>query len=228
MQKLFYSFVLVICFGISMTSHAQRHEYGGGVGLLNYSGEINPFPNPLNSRPGAQLLYRLNCSPAFSLRINIMGGLIHGSEKNGSSPVAKNRQAAFNSTVFDFCGIMEYNFLDYWYKETGQQHRLSPYFAAGLGAMNYQTTINGLSPDGSNTVLCMPIGGGIKYRLAENLNMNVELIARKAFTDKLDGIYDPKDPNVKNTANSHTSDWYYYLGFNLTYTVFKVNCPEHL
>src|SRR6478735_8859787 len=136
MQKLFYSFVVLIFLSLAIESHAQRHEMGGGVGLMNYSGEINPFANPLNSRPGAQLLYRLNCSPSFSLRLNLLGGLVHGSEKNGNSPVAVNRQAAFNSTVFDFTGIMEYNFLDYWYQETGQQYRWSPYFAVGVGVMN--------------------------------------------------------------------------------------------
>lgn len=228
MQKLLYAFAFILFLGTSMESQAQRHEMGGGVGLLNYSGEVNPFANPINSRPGAQLLYRFNCSPSFTLRLNLMGGLVHGNEKNSNSPVAQYRQASFNSTVFDFCGIMEYNFLDYWYRETGQQYRFSPYFAAGIGYMNFQTTVGDGGAYEAASVACLPIGVGMKYRLGKQLNMNVELIGRKAFTDELDGVYDPKIAGVKNTANAFTSDWYYYLGFNLTYTIHKVKCADHL
>ena len=45
---------------------------------------------------------------------------------------------------------------------------------------------------------------------------------RKAFTDQFDHLGD-QDPFL---VNPHDQDWYYYNGVSLSYTFYKIRCPD--
>jgi hypothetical protein len=69
------------------------------------------------------------------------------------------------------------------------------------------------------------MGMGIKYRASRRINLGFELVARKTFTDKLDGV-DSYYIGVHQTANPNTNDWYYVTAITLSYTVYSVVCPD--
>ncbi|WP_262923007.1 DUF6089 family protein [Hymenobacter cellulosilyticus] len=53
-------------------------------------------------------------------------------------------------------------------------------------------------------------------------NLGLEAGARKAFTDELDHL-GTQNPLLVNT---HDQDWYFYNGLSISYTFYKINCPD--
>ena len=53
-------------------------------------------------------------------------------------------------------------------------------------------------------------------------NLGLEVGARKEFTDKLDDISE-QNPLIENR---HDQDWYFYNGVSISYTFYKIRCPE--
>ena len=71
---------------------------------------------------------------------------------------------------------------------------------------------------------CIPLGFGYKYRLGKNLNLGAEFVARKTFTDYLDGVSDI-DGRGWQRGWKFTNDWYAYVGVSISYTVYNILCP---
>ncbi|MBX9852834.1 MAG: hypothetical protein K2X86_13905 [Cytophagaceae bacterium] len=212
-------FVLLL---ISYTSKGQKnvagaglHEFGGGIGVLNYSGELSPGLDFTLFRPGGMLFYRFNISPVVSLRASVMGGNIHANEKKLSDPVHQARRASFSSLLGEFAGTIEYNFFNYRPKK--EVYKYSPFLTTGIVA--YSSRYSGFE-------IGIPLGLGLKYRLNQRINLGLELVARKTFTDYLDGI---KSYNIgtHQTANRYDTDWYYYVGFSISWTAYSVICPDN-
>ena len=221
--------IFFVFWGLSSVK-GQKHEIGLGVGVLNYSGDLSTIPNVAMSRPGIMGYYRFNASPVVSLRASLMFGYLAGKDSNKDA-VGKARHSEFTATINQVAGMFEYNFYDY--KFTGRRgHRFTPYFAAGLSFFNYETHNASTTDDVQARYafeFAIPFGLGIKYRIKSRLNFNAEFTANKTFTDYLDGVssYPTGTPsNTKYLSNPLTSDWFYYLGVSLSYTFYKINCPD--
>ena len=72
---------------------------------------------------------------------------------------------------------------------------------------------------------CLPFGIGYKYRLSKNLNLAAEFVARKTFTDYLDGASTASNKNLLQRGFRYTSDLYSYFGISLSYTIYEIECP---
>jgi hypothetical protein len=80
----------------------------------------------------------------------------------------------------------------------------------------------GLNANGGMVGVAIPAGIGIKYALSPRWNLGLEAGARKTFTDELDHL-------VNQNAfidNRHTKDWYFYSGVSVSYTFYKIYCPD--
>jgi hypothetical protein len=221
--------IFFVFWGLS-SAKGQKHEIGLGVGALNYSGDISRIPNVTMSRPGVVGFYRFNPSPVVSLRASLMFGFLAGKEAQNDA-VGKVRQAEFAASINQFSGAFEYNFFDYKYTAGKRGKRFTPYFTAGLSFFNFEhqrlnTTDNVKSRHALE--FAVPFGLGIKYRVKSRINFNAEFIANKTFTDYLDGVssYPVNTVNTKYLSNPLTSDWFYYLGVSVSYTFYKINCPD--
>ncbi len=225
LSKVKLSTAIVFVFLFASQVLAQKNEIGGGIGALNYIGEISPFYNPVNLRPAVNVFFRRNISPVVAARFALTVGNLSATE-SGAQAVAAARKASFNGLLTDASVTFEYNFFDYIlnYIDRKQASKYSPYLTAGISLYNIQgKAANGNSLD-RNTHIAIPIGVGIKYMLNEKWNLGAELVARKTFSDKLDGIADNKINN-KLASDPSDTDYYYYLGFNISYTFYKVHCP---
>lgn len=196
-------------------SGAGLHEIGAGLGAFNYTGELSPNFNISFYRPGGLLFYRFNISPVVSLRFAGAAGFLQANEKNNPDPVNASRAAQFSTTIGELAITLEYNFLNYRPKKE-TPYRYSPFFATGIGM--FVTEQSGGS-------LAVPIGVGLKYKINKHLNLGLEFIARKTFTDKIDGI-DSHFLGTHQTANRFENDWYYFTGFTISYTLYSVICPD--
>jgi hypothetical protein len=216
------------------SAKGQKHEIGLGAGVLNYSGDLSTVPNVAMSRPGIMGFYRFNVSPVVSLRASLMFGGLAGKDSNkDSDPVGKARQVQFSATINQFAAAFEYNFFDYKYTAGKRGHRLTPYFTAGLSFFNFEhQKLIGTTDKVDERYafnFAIPFGLGLKYRVKSRVNFNAEFLANKTFTDYLDGVSSYPTGSAANTkylANPLTSDWFYYLGVSVSYTFYKIYCPD--
>lgn len=210
----------------SFNVQAQKNEIGGGLGVSVYTGEIVQHIDVRNFRPAGQLYYRLNFSRVTALKFSTSLGMLEASDNNYTNAMAEYRKASFSTIYNDLTAMFEYNFLDFSYTEKSNGKHFSPYISAGLGILNYKSTISDADYK-VNTIAqpIIPFGGGFKYRTNAHLTINFQFTINKTFTDSIDGIYDPSG-STKSITNSHDSDWYYYSGITVGYIFWKVICPQ--
>ncbi len=214
---------LLFFLAISNMTIAQFSEFGIGVGGFNYAGDLMRGYHIENVKPGILGYYKMNLDNIFSVRTSLSAGLISGSDKNPIDPFATNRKGSFQSTIVEVAGMLEYNFLDY--KAEHVQIRWSPYMLVGISGFMFfggDQELNG----NSRIQLAVPFGGGFKYAINPNINLNLEIGIRKLFFDHLDG-YSDGDITNKNYqyGNKYDKDWFNFIGFSISYLLWKIPCP---
>ena len=209
-------------------------EVGFGLGAMNYRGEVSPTYQLQNHRPAFTAFYRRDVSAPVTLRGSLTAGLLRADDGNvtsssgGVPPLQAYRQVNTKGRLAEASAVLEYNFLDYHYR-TDKVH-FTPYLFVGVAVFYATTTTVSNNPalaaafnrQGSLLGVAIPAGAGLKYALSEHFNLGLEMGARKAFTDRLDHL-DTQDPLL---VNPHDQDWYYYSGINLSYTFYRIPCPD--
>lgn len=192
-----------------------RYEAGGMTGGSFYFGDANYsglFKN-MNLMGGA--VWRYNLNPRMAVKTSLAVARISGSTADSENRFPGG-ETGFSRTLYDLGAQFEYNFFAYGegtgYKRT---HRLAPYLFAGMGFT--------FAPEPLDNVFTpvIPIGLGVKYKLAHRLNVGCELSFRFTMSDKLDVtkasapiLDDPfgiKSDGIKN------KDSYAFLSISLTY-----------
>ena len=241
MTNSVYQSALLVCllqagsaFFCASASAQNTSEVGIGLGATNYRGEISPDYQLQNNRPALTAFYRRDISVPITLRGGVTAGFLRAADDNvrgvngGVPPLQNYRQANTKGSLLEASAVVEYNFMDYHYR-TDKVH-FTPYLFAGVAAFYANTTTVSNNPtlggafnrSGSMLGFAIPAGVGFKYALSEHLNLGLEVGARKAFTDQLDHLSDQDQLLV----NPHDQDWYYYSGVSLSYTFFKIRCPN--
>ena len=215
-------------------SAQNTSEVGIGLGATNYRGEISPKYQLQNNRPALTVFYRKDVSVPITLRGGFTAGFLRAADDNvngvngGVPPLQNYRQANTKGGLLEASAVVEYNFMDYHYR-TDKVH-FTPYLFAGIAAFYANTTTVSNNPTlggafnqrGGMLGFAIPAGVGFKYALSQHMNLGLEVGVRKAFTDQLDHLSD-QDPLL---VNPHDQDWYYYSGVSLSYTFFKIRCPD--
>ena len=209
------SFVIYhLLFSVSAAAQTEpeyRLEIGGGIGLVAYEGDFNgniwKNPQPMFSVIGK---YRFN--PRTALAMNISYGQIKGEAKNVTTyypTTVVDENYKFKNGLLDVGVRYEFNF---WPYGTGNEYRgarrLTPYIYIGIGA-----TV--AKPD--KTVFCMnlPLGGGVKYKVADRVNASLEWTMHFSGSDRLDGAKDPY--GIKSSGLFKNTDCYSHLRLAVSY-----------
>ena len=220
MQKIFLaivSFLLWILPAKAQDDPQYLMEIGAGVGMVTYEGDFNG--NVFGKmQPMASALWRYNFDPYKTLRLSAGYGKLKGSSADVETYYPDYQEATwnFNNTLVDVSVVFEYNF---WPYGTGRDYRgakrLTPYIYGGLGA----TSVSG----GSKSIFTanVPIGLGVKYKIAERMNLGVGWGIHFSLSDELDGVKDPY--YVKSSGAFKNTDCYSMLQLTLTYS-FKAKC----
>lgn len=189
-----------------------RMEIGGGVGLMGYLGDFNGNLTK-DLQPMATVLARYVFNPYMALKMNVSYGTMKASSADVETfyPDYAEKPYEFKNKLFDVGVAYEYNFLPYG---TGRDYRgakrLAPYVFGGLG-ITYADT-----DDKGQVAFNLPIGLGVKYKLAERLNVGLEWAIHFAQSDKLDGVKDPY--YIESTGLFKNTDCYSTLQLTLTYS----------
>lgn len=232
---------------------AQKHkEYGLGLGVATYSGDIIRRLDPGQIGLQGTLFGRRNFDNVWSLRYGIaLAGINAADSVRPLDAVAVARNAYFKGLLVEGHVLMEYHFLDYLAPHSTV--RYSPYGFFGIGytfftgkGQSYQGEIPpDEEGDYSLSTPVIPFGIGVKYKLKDRLILAVEFGFRPTlsdFLDKIEGnensiprfpptnIPDPDDPTVYplpygvNYGNKADKDWYYFLGVTLSYSFYNIEC----
>ncbi len=180
--------LLILSFLATLGAGAQTEleyamEAGGMLGTSSYLGDANYTGLFKNINAGGALMARYNLNLRMALKFNLGYGRLSGDASGEAFPDDIDRSALnFKKSVFDIGCQYE---LHFWAYGTGNSYkntrRVVPYIQMGLG-----TTIAG-----GIFSLNIPVGFGIKYKVAPRLNIGLDWTVRFSMTDKIDGIADP-------------------------------------
>ncbi len=200
-----------------LVGHGQsapyKFDFGAGLGMTGYLGDANR--SSLLKHPGfdGELSFRYlpNVRWAFKGVFSVL--TLSGSTADMENVLPSNGPEAydFKSTVYDLGGRVEFNFFNYGIGETYKRlRRWSPYLTLGVGVS--------LSSSGGKAAVApnLPMGAGVKFKLAERLNLSAEFTMTKVFGDKVDGPV-LNDLNAIKTAFYKDTDWYSRLTIGISY-----------
>lgn len=204
---LLAAFLLPALHVMAQDEPEYRIEVGAGAGLIAYTGDFNG--NILKGmQPWGTLVARYHLNPRMALAMNIGTGKIKGSTDDMETwnPIERYE---FNNQITEADLRYEYNF---WAYGTGQEYRgarpLVPFITLGLGLTHH-------SGDNSGIAMNLPIGVGIKWKIASRLNLTAEWVMRFTPSDNLDGREDVY--GIKSSGLFKNTDCYSVLQLGLSY-----------
>lgn len=195
-----------------------KMELGGALGGSFYLGDANftGLFKELSAVGGVVARYNLN--PRMAVKGNFVAAGIAGTTNGSEYRVPGDADIEFSRTLYDLGAQFEYNFFPYGsgggYKRL---YRFTPYVFGGMGF-----TYAGKPVDNVFT-LNFPIGLGVKYKIANRLNVGCELSFRFSMSDKLDVTEATsitlEDPfNIKSSGMKN-KDSYSFFALFLTYDI---------
>lgn len=225
MKNIIFSIPLFTLLLICNQSFAQKHEVGVSVGGLNYTGDMSPDYSFYYYGQSLMGFYKYNFSPAVGLKLALLEGQFSVNDDLSKDPLPQLRDAETHTLMVEFSAIAEYNFLDY--RKENERRRFTPYLSGGVAFYIYSQNSPGFrSQNSDGTGFAIPFGLGLRYKVSRQVNLGLEFIARKTFTDNLDGLSDRLSFSGKQVADKYSDDWYYFTGFTLSYTFYGVKCPD--
>lgn len=206
--------ILVLLFSIFFTFgtiQAQRGwELGAWAGVSYYFGDLNTTFNLTKPGPAAGAAARFNFNNRLALKFDLSYGRIYADDADSRNAFELARNLSFSSNIFEFSGQFEFNFMPYIHGS--EDYPFTPYLFGGLSVYYFnpkaefegqQYALRDMGTEGQFTgneyFLVQPAfvyGGGMKFDLSEEWSVNVEVSARRIFTDYLDdvsGVYADKD-----------------------------------
>jgi hypothetical protein len=214
MRKALLSIMLVVAVCVkAQTEPEYRLELGGGVGAVTYLGDFNG--NIFKEmQPMGSLLAKYRFTPRQAVAFSVGYGQLKGSSRNAKTYYPTITDYNFKSSLVDVGLRYEYNF---WPYGTGMEYRgaqrLTPYIYIGMGA----TIAKCDQADNTEVAFNVPLGGGVKYKLGDRVNLGVEWTIHFTSSDELDGVKDPY--GIKSSGLFKNTDSYSVIGVTLTYDI---------
>ena len=210
-------FVGIALLTVVFELHAQyeleyRMEIGAGAGLITYVGDFNESIVK-HAQPMANVLLRRVINPYMGLKLDVGYGRLKGSSANASThyPAYALTPYVFDRHLVNASIVYEYNF---WPYGTGRDYRgakrLTPFLLGGVGMTG------GFDNSANVFTAHIPLGMGVKYKLAERVNIALLWAMHFSLSDQLDGVKDPYA--VKSSGMFKNTDGYSALMLSLTYS----------
>ena len=194
-----------------------RLELGGGIGF----GTVH---TDLKGKWAADMaaIARFPLNPRMAVKTQLSYLNLKGStegQKNfypalPDTPGTDRLAYSVSDAVIDASALYELHFLPYGYLRDYKGHcRLVPYLQMGFG-LTYGKA-------GKAFTANIPLGVGVKYKVAERLNLGLDWLVHFTLSDKLDGLEAPLGISSSGFRNK---DHYSALSLTLTYDL-NPRCP---
>lgn len=202
----------------SVMANAQedyRFDTGAGVGMTGYLGDANTSNLWSNPSWDAEIFLRYIVNPRWALKTNFYVGGLSGDSSEMTNVFPNDRTYKFTTTFYEIGEMAEFNFFNYGIGETYRHlKRVTPYITAGVGGTMWKTEGK------TRGAFTIPFGIGVKYKPSERVNLGIEFLMKKTFSDKLDGNY-LDDPMGIESSFIKNTDWYSTLTFTVSYEFSK-------
>lgn len=207
---------MILCLPSKMSAQEDyRFEIGAGVGMTGYLGDANT--SNLYQNPGwdFEALLRYIVNPRWGLKTNFYVGGLSGNSAQMTDVLPNGASYKFSTTFYEIGELAEFNFFNFGMGESYRKlKRITPYIAAGLG-FNFWTV-----EKKTGFAVNIPLGVGVKFKVNPRLNLGLEFLMKKVFTDKLDGEQLADPYGIKSSFMKNT-DWYSTLTFSISYEFSK-------
>lgn len=217
-QLIFILFLLAL----PLSARAQedyRFDIGGGIGMTGYLGDASPSNLYRNPSWDVELLFRYIANPRWGFKTNFYVGGLRGNSANMSNVLPSGETFKFTTAFYELGEIAEFNFFNYGIGERYRKlKRFTPYIAAGLSMTLW--SVDGHTYAG----FTIPLGIGAKFKINKRLNLGLEFLMKKVFSDKLDGEK-LSDPFAIKSSFAKNTDWYSTLTLTLSYE-FSKRCQQ--
>lgn len=191
---------------------------------MHYKGDLAPSLTPKFARPGVHLLVRHNPNTTVSFKYSFTGGRIFADDSQMDDKFANTRNRLFNTSISELAAQMEYNFFDYRSEKT--RRAWSPYLFGGVAVYKFNPLEND-KPTYKTFSASLPFGAGVKFVIIGQWNLGLEFGARKTFTDYLDDLGGPLNTSAKfQNGIPDNRDLYTYTSLSVSYTFYKIRCPD--
>ena len=187
--------------------------------MTGYLGDANAANLWQNPSWDAELLFRYIANPRWNFKTNFYIGGLRGNTESMANVLPTEEQFKFSTTFYELGEMAEFHFFNYGMGERYRKlKRFTPYITAGVSMTLW--SVDGHTYAG----FTLPVGIGFKYKPSRRLNLGLEFLMKKVFSDRLDGdnLVDPigiKSSFAKNT------DWYSTLTFTISYE-FSKRCAQ--
>jgi hypothetical protein len=220
--RFFKNLLLFIAlWGFATISRADDLEYrmevGGMLGVTNYYGDANYSGMFKNMNIMGGFAGRYNINPRLAVKGSLAVGKISGNTADGENRFPKG-ETEFSRSIYNLSVQFECNFFAYGngasYKGT---RRFTPYISGGLGAT--------FAPAPLESVFAveLPLGLGVKYKLAPRWNVGCELSYHFTFSDNLDVVSEQapvlSDPYGIKSSGLKNKDSFSYFSIFVTYDI---------
>ena len=215
--------LLCLSFAYSQKTFAQqeelqyRLELGAGLGLGKNFTDVKD-----NVGLAAALIARFPLNPRMAVKTQFTYDTMKGNTSGLKEfyPADPNAAGAdrlaysVSSGIYDLSALYELHFLPYGYRRDYRGHfRLIPYVQLGFG-LTYGAA-------GKAFTANIPLGVGLKYKVAQRLNLGLDWLVHFSLSDKLDGLEAPLGIKSEMFRNK---DHYSALTLTLTYDL-NPKCP---
>ena len=207
--------LLIVCVFVSpfQLLLAQNLQVAIGGGFAGYQGDLQNNEFYVNSNdPALGVVVKYQLLPRIGLRAGYYSGKVSAHDKNNTASL-RSRNLSFSTILHEVNLMVEYSFLK------KSQSRISPYVMGGIALFRFnpfsfdpsgnKVYLRPLSTEGQGfpeypnnqpyklIQVSIPMGGGIRIRLNEFVDICFETGFRRLFTDYLDDVSgDYVDPLV--------------------------------
>lgn len=217
-KKIFFLFVCLFC---TQLTHAQLKEVNVGLffGSSQYNGEINMTKAYYSPHLTGGLHVKQVYNYHYTLRFAVSYAELKGYDKDFDNLFQHHRAHEFSdNNIYEFTALTEFNFFQV--TPDREEDNFSPYVVGGLGVF-YADELEWYQ------ILNIPMGIGLKFRIATRAELNLEWVFRKTFTDKLDRLESSGIgyKNFKQYSFENTNDWYSILGISVLFSFLNPQSP---
>lgn len=220
-------FALCLCAYAPSTLKAQDDTYyrlelgiGAGCGF-----GINDLNSKIYGQTGgaAQLIARFPINARMAIKTSVSYLRVSGDSSGQDDFYPANQQATSleravykaKGSLFDIGAMYELHLLPYGWQRSYQGYkRVVPYLQLGFG-LTY-------SHAGKAFTANMPVGFGVKWKVADRVNVGLSWTFHFTPSDKLDGV---KNPHGISSASFRNKDHYNLTLVSLTYDL-SPKCPS--
>lgn len=192
-------------------------EIGAGGGISWNYGDVNRSKVIYKPSADADIVFRYNANPRWAFVGDISSCGLKGESKDFDNVFPNNAQYSYSNRFWQIAFRPEFHFWNYgWANDYRERKHFVPFLTAGAGF--------GFSTGDGDTgaAFCIPLGAGLKYKIAPRLNAQLTCLFTRTFGDNIDGIKDPYGVGSNAIANS---DWIGSVVLTLTFD-FKERCIE--